>query len=61
MRFRIGQAFEFADKARRAVVAGTRSEGREGLLRFTDTGAEEWHLWAEFHKAGEWRLLGGPE
>ena len=41
MRFKIGQAYECIDNGRKAVVAQTREDGREGLLRFLDTGAEE--------------------
>jgi hypothetical protein len=56
MRFEVGQVYECIDDGRQAVVAQTRGDGREGLLRFTDTGGEEWFLWAELHQAGKWHL-----
>jgi hypothetical protein len=43
-----------------AVVTQIRSDSREGLLRFTDTGSEEWFLWTEFQQSGEWRSVGAP-
>jgi hypothetical protein len=61
MRFKVGQVYECIDDGRQAVVAKIRGDGREGLLRFTDTGAEEWFLWAELHQAGKWHLKGGPK
>jgi hypothetical protein len=61
MRFKLGQVYECIDNGRRAIVVQARSEGREGLLRFADTGGEERFLWAELHQAGKWHLLGGSE
>jgi hypothetical protein len=50
MRFNVGQVYERTADGRRAIVVGMRSEGREGLLRFVDTSAEEWFLWADFRQ-----------
>lgn len=57
MRFKVGQAYECIDDGRKAVVAQIREDGREGLLRFLDTGTEEWFLWAELHQAGKWHQI----
>ena len=37
-RFQVGQAYVCIDDERMAVVTQVRSDGREGLLRFRDTG-----------------------
>jgi hypothetical protein len=58
MRFLVGQIYECIDDGRTAVVAEIRSDCREGLLRFTDTGDAEWFLWAQLHQAGKWHLRG---
>jgi len=41
MPFEKGQAYVCIQDGRRAVVADTKDDGRSGLLRFGDTGAEE--------------------
>jgi hypothetical protein len=56
MRFSMGQVYECSDSGRQAVVAQVSEEGRAGLLRFLDTGGEEWFLWPELHQAGKWHL-----
>jgi hypothetical protein len=53
--FSIGEVYELADGRRTGVVTQIHSEGRAGLLRFTDTNLEEWLLWAELHQEGKWR------
>ena len=55
MRFNVGEVYDRTDGSRTAVVTQILSEGREGLLRFTDTGSEEWFIWTELHQAGQWR------
>jgi hypothetical protein len=55
MRFNVGEVYERTDGSRTAIVTQIRSEGREGVLRFTDTGSEEWFLCAELHQAAHWR------
>jgi hypothetical protein len=55
MRFGIGDIYEMVDGRRTAVVIQTHSDGRAGLMRFTDTNLEEWLLWAELHQEGKWR------
>ena len=61
MGFTVGQAYVRISDDRMAVVSEIRSGGREGLLRFADTGQEEWLLWIEFQQKGEWRIIGGAE
>jgi hypothetical protein len=39
----------------------TRSEGREGLLRYVDTRGEEWVLWSEFEQADKWHRVAQGE
>jgi hypothetical protein len=57
MGFSIGQIYQCAEVgSREAIVSEVRSDGREGLLRFTDTGTEEWFVWDELSQAGKWRL-----
>jgi len=58
MRFELGQVYECVDNGKQAIVVQVRSEGREGLLRFADSSAEEWFISADFHQTGKWRLLG---
>jgi hypothetical protein len=53
MPFEAGQAYECTDNGRRAVAVQIRSDGREGLLRFLDSGDQEWFLWSE----GKWKLI----
>jgi hypothetical protein len=57
MRFRVDDTYELANGRRTAVVIQIHSEGRAGLLRFTDTNLEEWLLWAELHQEGKWRRV----
>jgi hypothetical protein len=57
MHFEVGQAYECIEDGRSAVVAQTRNDGREGLLRFLETGTEEWVVWVELHQGGNWKLL----
>jgi hypothetical protein len=54
MRFGIGDIYEMVDGRRTAVVIQTHSDGRAGLMRYTDTSVEEWLLWAELHQEGKW-------
>ena len=61
MGFKVGQAFIHVADERMAVVTQIRSEGREGLLLFADTGSEEWFLWTEFQQAEKWRHFGAPK
>ena len=61
MGFKVGQAYIRISDDRMAVVTQIRSGGREGLLRFADTGQEEWLFWIEFQQKGEWRIIGGAE
>jgi hypothetical protein len=57
MSFSIGQVYQCAEAGSRgAIVSEVRSDGREGLLRFTDTGIEEWFVWDDFNQAGKWHL-----
>jgi hypothetical protein len=60
MRFHVGEAYESQTEqgVRKAVVADTRDDGRAGLLRFVDSGEQEWFLWQELHQAGKWRRIG---
>jgi hypothetical protein len=58
MRLVVGQAFESASSGRQAVVAETRDGGNAGHLRFLDNCEQQWVLWAQFHNAGEWILIG---
>jgi hypothetical protein len=58
MGFKVGQAYIHLADERMAVVTQIRSDGREGLLRFCDTGNEEWLLWIEFQQSGKWRSFG---
>jgi hypothetical protein len=55
MRFALGDMYELVDGRRTAVVIQTHSDGRAGLVRFTDTNLEEWLLWAELDQEGKWR------
>jgi hypothetical protein len=57
MRFHVGEVYEgrFGQSTRKAVVAEIRDEGRAGLLRFVDTGHEEWFVWQQLHQEGKWR------
>jgi hypothetical protein len=57
MRFEVGQAYECIEDGGSAVVARIRNDGREGLLRFLETGTEEWIVWVELHQGGKWKLL----
>jgi hypothetical protein len=54
MGFNIGEVYELANGRRTGVVIQIHSEGRAGLLRFTDTNIEEWLLWAELQQEGKW-------
>lgn len=60
MPFRYGQVFEriFDGRSRQATVLKTRLEGKEALLRYVDTRAEEWTGWSDFNP-DEWRWTGG--
>jgi hypothetical protein len=55
MKFRLGDIYTFADGPAAAVVIQIHSDGRAGLMRFADTHAEEWLLWAELQQEGKWR------
>jgi hypothetical protein len=57
MPFEKGQAYVCIQDGRRAVVADTKDDGRSGLLRFGDTGAEEWFLWEPFYHAAKWQRM----
>ena len=57
MPFEKGQAYVCIEDGRRAVVTDTRDGGRSGLLRFGDTGAEEWFLWEPFYHAAQWQRM----
>jgi hypothetical protein len=57
MPFSVGQIYQCIEKgSREAVVSELKSDGREGLLRFSDTGTEEWFVWDDFDQAGKWHL-----
>jgi hypothetical protein len=56
MRFRQGQVFEAVNGDQTAVVVRARGGGRAGLIRFPDTGFEEWLLWSALDRDGNWRL-----
>jgi hypothetical protein len=56
--FIVGQMWECTEDGRQAIVAGVRSDGREGLLRLVSSNSEEWHLWHEWQQAGKWHLKG---
>jgi hypothetical protein len=60
MRFELGDIYETVDGRRTGVVIQTHSDGRAGLMRFTDTNLEEWLLCAEFHQEGKWRKRNHP-
>jgi len=53
MRFNDGEVYKCTTDGRTAIVVGVREDGREGLLRFTDAGSEEWFLWFDLHQAGK--------
>jgi hypothetical protein len=57
--FSVGQVYECTEdgQERQAIVLQTRSEGREGLLRYVDTRGEEWVLWNEFEQADKWHRV----
>jgi hypothetical protein len=57
MPFEKGQAYVCIEDGRRAVVADTTDDGRSGLLRFGDTGTEEWFLWEPFYHAAKWQRM----
>jgi hypothetical protein len=57
MRFEPGQAYVCTENGRMAVVSAVRDGGRAGLLRFGDTGAEEWFLWQQLHQANKWHRI----
>jgi len=57
MPFEKGQVYVCIQDGRRAVVADTKDDGRSGLLRFGDTGAEEWFLWEPFYHAAKWQRM----
>jgi hypothetical protein len=61
MGFKVGQVYIHVADELMGVVTQIRSDGREGLLRFRDTGHEEWFLWTEFQQSGNWRSFGAPE
>jgi hypothetical protein len=54
MSFQRGEAYRHTDGKRTAIVIDVRDDGRAGLLRYSDTGEEEWHLWDGFQQAGRW-------
>jgi len=54
MRFKVGDVYEQHD-GRTAIVTEIRDDGRSGRLRFTDTRTEEWFVYQELLKAGNWR------
>jgi hypothetical protein len=57
MPFSAGQVYECKEdgRHRQAIVLHSRSEGREGLLRYVDTRVEEWVTWDEFQQGAKWR------
>ena len=61
MRFAVGQAFEGIADGRQAVVVQIRDDGHAGLLRFPDTGREQWALWAQFLNSERWIPIGMKE
>jgi hypothetical protein len=63
MPFSVGQVYECteAGEERQTIVLQTRSEGREGLLRYVDTRGEEWVLWNEFEQADKWHRVARGE
>ncbi len=61
MRFKHGQVYESVDGGGQAIVIQARGGGRAGLLRFMDTGAEEWRVWSELNRDGEWQLKDDPD
>jgi len=61
MRFAVGQAFESIADGRQAVVVQIRDDGHAGLLRFLDTGREQWVLWAQFLNSERWIPIGMKE